>query len=246
MRSKPLFMMALVMLCASCGGGDEDFTCTAHNDEVAAEIRTTRDRVTGLRTADAQSWEWLARVPWFGRYAQLERLESALKDLQDRGFMLAIACGETLARRSDLGLITVPRLNGAMLEVLERTGAMDVNARRAIGGAASVLRQSDHQLTDGLAALANEYDDRSLGYENPDASPPVTVVESPWLSTRNVVILLGVLSLLLWRRLMVRPIAWLTARLAANAKDLLAGAFERKMPGPRRRRLSKPRDLDDA
>ncbi len=113
MKSRQFSAVALAVgFCFSCGGESADFTCTARNDEVAAAIQTTQDQLTELRTADWHSWKWLARVPWFGRYARIERLEVDLKNLQDEGFMLAIACGETLTRRSDLGVITVPRLNG--------------------------------------------------------------------------------------------------------------------------------------
>lgn len=234
MKSKLFSGLAFVGFSVSCAGGG-DFTCTARNDEVAAAIQTTQEQLTELRTAGERSWEWLARVPWFGRYARLERLESTLKNQQDEGFMLAIACAETLSRRSDLGLITVPRLNGAMLVILERTGAIDVNARRAIGGAASALRRANHQLTDGLATLADEYDGRTLAYPNPEASPPVPGGETElWRSARNVAALLGGVALLLvgWRRV-GRPIVWLTKQLAGNARISLGGrqAGRRKLKG---------------
>lgn len=245
MKFKPFLVPALAGFCVSCGGGDNDFTCTARNDEVATAIQMTQEQLTELRTADARSWEWLAHVPWFGRHARLDRLESNLKDLHDEGFMLAIACGERLTRRSDLGLITVPRLNGTMLLILDRTGAMDVNARRAIGGAASALRLAGHQLTDRLATLANEYDDRTLAYPNPDASPPVSVVETPWFSVRNVVTLLGILMTLLLGWLVVRPIVRLAGRLPGTAPDLLIGLFGGQVAGSRRRRSSRVRELDD-
>ena len=45
--------------------------------------------------------------------------------LQDEGFMRGIACGKLLSRRSDLGLISVPRLHGAMLLIVERNGVMN-------------------------------------------------------------------------------------------------------------------------
>lgn len=237
MKSRRFSAVALAVgFCFSCGGGGADFTCTARNDEVAAAIQTTQDQLTELRTAEWPSWRWLARVPWFGRYARIERLEVDLKNLQDEGFMLAIACGETLTRRSDLGVITVPRLNGAMLLILERSGAMDVNARRAIGGAASVLRSADHQLTDGLTTLANEYDDRTLAYPNPDASPPVPGGERPWLSLRNVVTL-GIVTLLFvgWQ-LMGKPVVRLARRLPGRGPEQLNGRQNATRSRPRRRR----------
>lgn len=224
MKTKLFSVLALVAVvapvgfCISRGGGDDDFTCTARHDEVAVAIQETEEQLTALRTTDRRSWEWLARVPWFGRYARLERLGSTLKNQQDEGFMLAIACGETLARRSDLGDITVPRLNGAMLLILEQTGAMDVNARRAIGGAASELRRTDHPLTDGLATLANEYDGRTMGYPNPDASPPVPGGETEsWAAARNAAALLGIVALVAvgWQ-LVGRPMWRLARRLPGN------------------------------
>ena len=218
MKSKLFSVLALVGVLAPVGCEDGDFMCTARHDEVAVAIQKTQEQLTELRTVDERSW--LARVPWFGRDARLEHLASTLEDQQGEGFMLAIACGGTLARRSDLGMITVPRLHGAMLQILERTGAMDVNARRAIGGAASALRRADHQLTDGLTTLANEYDDRTLAYQNPDASPPVPGGETEsWPSARDVVALLGVVALLLmgWK-LVGRPMLWLARRLLGNAQ----------------------------
>ena len=243
MKSKLFAVLALAVFCVSCGGGDDDFTCTARNDEVAAEIRTTQGQLTELRTADGRSWEWLALVPWFGRYARIERLEFTLKNLQDEGFMRGIACGELLSRRSDLGLISVPRLNGAMLLIVERNGVMNVNARRAIGDASSELRRAGHQLTDSLTALANEYEDRTLAYQNPEASPPVSIGETTWPSTRDVFALLGILTLLLLAlRLVGRPILRLATRLSGNTRDQLVG----RHASSSRRRLSKARRrLDD-
>lgn len=249
MKSRQFSAFALAVgFCFSCGGGtgSVDFTCTARNDEVAATIQTTQDQLTELRTADGPSWKWLARVPWFGRYARIERLEDDLQNLQDEGFMLAIACGESLTRRSDLGVITVPRLNGAVLLILERSGAMDVNARRAIGGAASALRSADHQLTDGLTTLANEYDDRTLAYPNPDASPPVPGGERPWLSLRDVVALLGIVTLLFvgWQ-LMGKPVVRLVRRLPGRGPEQRIGRQNASSGRPRSSRMQEL-ELDES
>ena len=127
---------------------------------------------------------------------------------------------------------------------------MNVNARRAIGGASSELRRAGHQLTDSLAALANEYDDRTLAYQNPDASPPV---ETPSLFTRSVFLLLGdpdiAVSVAASAQAYIAPChmairkhasstGWPTCKL--QPATLVQGAASRRR-APRRRRTQSPR-----
>ena len=202
--------LVLIGLCVACGSGADDFACTGRDDEVAAEIRTTQAQLNDLRgVTDELFWErFRARVPWFGRHARVERLALALRNLQDEGFMLAIACGEALARRDDLGLITVSRLNGATRRIVELNGAVHVDARRAIGGAASALRGAGHQLTAGLAALANEYDGRTLAYADQDASPPVADDErdqfnGTWLAVLGILAATSLIAVKPVRRALV-------------------------------------------